>query len=789
MTSISKDEILNDYELAWASRHGSLIGRREVLTGKAKFGIFGDGKELAQIALAKALLPGDWRSGYYRDQTMMMALKACDLDTFFAQLYADPNPEHEPASAGRQMNSHFATHLLSETGEWKDQLKQFNSSSDISPTAGQMARLVGLAYASKLYRNQKSLAHLSKFSKNGDEVAVGTIGNASTSEGQFWEAMNAAGVLRIPLAMVVWDDGYGISVPQEYHTTKGSISDLMSGFVLDNKERPKQFSPGIRIKKMKGWNYQELVEGFSEGIKQIRMDHLPCLFHIVEMTQPQGHSTSGSHERYKSKERLQMEVDLDCLHKFRQWILEQKIASSEELDEKESLALSQAEAAKTKAWTRFLQPIQSDRERLNDILQEVSSNSEAALPYVQELKALPSLNRRSIHSIARRALIKLTSNAQVDVSPLRRFVDSYAIENRKRFNSYLHVEGERSPLRVQAVEATYDTPAKEVDGRQIIHDLFDELLASDPRIFVIGEDVGRIGGVNAEFEGLQEKYGELRVTDTGIREATIVGQGIGAALRGLRPVVEIQYLDYVLYALQTMSDDLASLHYRTAGKQASPLIILTRGHRLEGIWHTGSPLGTIINSVRGIHVCVPRNLVQAAGFYNTLLEGDDPGLVIEVLNGYRVKEKLPNNLRQLRTPLGVPEVLKQGEHLTLVTYGACVRIAEDACRFLETLGISVELIDIQCLLPFDRYQKCKESIQKTNLLMILDEDVPGGASAYILREILETQGAFEYLDGAPRVLSAQAHRGAYASDGDYYSKPNAEDIIELALEMIKERRA
>lgn len=779
-----QEEIIADYKLALLSRQASIIGRREVLTGKAKFGIFGDGKELAQIAMAKAFQHGDWRSGYYRDQTFMFATGTSDVKKFFAQLYADTNIEHEPASGGRQMNGHFATRYIAPDGEWLNQTEMYNSSADISPTGGQMARLLGLAYASKLYRQNKALHKWSEFSHKGNEVAFGTIGNASTSEGVFWETLNAAGVLQVPMAVSVWDDGYGISVPNSYQMTKGSISEIIKGF------QHTDVAPGIDIYVVNGWDYQALVETYRKGIEKCRRDHVPCLFHVVEIAQPQGHSTSGSHERYKTQERLKYEEQIDCLARMRSWMIAEGISDAASLDAMELQAKQDAENMRQAAWDDFLAPIEKERATLLNILSKLNEQSgeiDAVTKTARDLQRLPVLNRRSLHAAARRLLTELRHDSNDHKEALRDFVYNYHKENEARYSSHVTAQTSRSPLRVQEVAAEYGSTPQKVDGRQVIHKLFDGLLGKNPRMFVIGEDVGKLGGVNAEFEGMNEKYGELRVTDTGIREATILGQGIGAAMRGLRPVVEIQYLDYLLYAYQTLSDDLATLHYRTAGQQIAPVIILTRGHRLEGIWHTGSPMGMIINGIRGVHVCVPRNMVQAAGFYNTLLEGDDPGMVIEVLNGYRVKEELPTNLAEIRVPLGVPEVVIAGTDVTVVTYGACVRLAEEAAKLLSDVGINMELIDARCLLPFDRFNMIGASVQKTNALLCLDEDVPGGATAYMLQDVMERQRAYEYLDAAPRTLTAKAHRGAYASDGDYYSKPSVEDIFETVYEMMRER--
>ena len=782
--SWNKDQVLKDFVIACQSRYASLIGRKEVLSGKAKFGIFGDGKEIAQVAMARAFQKGDWRSGYYRDQTVMMALGELTLKQFFAQLFADTDVKNEPASAGRQMNNHFSTRLISDTGEWLDQLAQPNTSSDISPTAGQMARLVGLGYASKLYRGNKRLHDASKFSRTGNEIAFGTIGNASTAEGLFWEAMNACGVLQVPVLMSVWDDAYGISVHAKYQTTKESISKIMAGFDYDRELK------GIAIHVVKGWDYAELVKTYQAAAKACREEHIPQLVHVIEMTQPQGHSTSGSHERYKSKDRLKWEDDFDCITRFRAWIIESKLATEKELATLETEAQKAAEEAKSEAWMEYLRPLETERSDAITLLENLGAKTgrqDLCSKAIQELQRSPTLFRRNIQSGLKRLLFQMTDVDHDAKLPLIRFIERYESINQRLYSSHLLSETSNSPVLVSEIPPTYSATSEKVDGRQVIQKFFEKAIARDPRIFICGEDVGQLGGVNLEFEGLQDKFGELHITDTGIREATILGQGIGAAMRGLRPIADIQYLDYLLYCFQGMSDDLATLHYRSAGGQIAPVIVRTKGHRLEGIWHTGSPMGTIINGIRGMHVCVPRNMVQAAGMYNTLLKGDDPALVIEVLNGYRIKETMPDNIGEYTVPIGVPEVLSEGTDVTLVTYGACIRVAQEAMKLLESVGISVELVDAQTLLPFDRFHKIRDSVAKTNALVCLDEDVPGGAAAYMLQQILEDQKAYELLDAPPRTLSAKAHRSAYASDGDYYSKPNAEDIFELIYDMMRER--
>lgn len=776
---LSSEIVLRDYKIAYSSRFASLLGRKEVLNGRAKFGIFGDGKEVAQLAMAHAFKNGDWRSGYYRDQTFMFAIGATQVREFFSQLYADPDLRHDPASGGRQMNAHFSTAYIDENGKWMEQVSRKNSSSDISPTGGQMARLLGLAYASKLYKQSQTLSlhpQSSLFSRQGQEVAFGTIGNASTSEGVFWEALNAAGVLQIPMALSVWDDGYGISVPSRYQTTKESISELTSGF--KSSDTYKAFD----IYTVCGYDYEALVMTYIKAIETCRRTHSPCLIHVKDLTQPQGHSTSGSHERYKSKERLQYEESIDCNKKMREWILAQKISSADKLDEIEKEAEKEVEQARSEAWELFQKPIDKDRQDLLSIL--VGIDKEELFGICDELRSASPISRKQIFSTIEKAMFILGSSKDTEI--LLPFYQQLSKQNKQFYNSALYSQ-HRSPLSGLMVPISYPEKPLKVDGRQIIQKYFEIKLADDPRIFIVGEDVGKLGGVNLEFEGLNEKFGELRVTDTGIREATILGQGIGAAMRGLRPVVDIQYLDYLLYALQGLSDDLATLQYRTVGTQTAPVIVRTKGHRLEGIWHTGSPMGMLLGSIRGVHLCVPRNCTQAVGMYQTLLAGDDPGLVIEVLNGYRVKEDLPSNLGVYTIPLGVCEILKTGSDLTLVTYGACVRVAEQAILELDLMGISVELVDVQTLLPFDLNQSIRASIEKTHAVLFFDEDVSGGATAYMMQKVLEEQNAYDYLDAAPQTLSAQDHRSAYGSDGDYFSKPNVETLVKKIYGLMRER--
>ncbi len=795
-------EILRDYELVVLSREASLIGRKEVLGGKAKFGIFGDGKELAQVCMAKQFRHGDWRSGYYRDMTFMFAIGELTVQQWFAQLYAHASLEHEPASAGRQMNGHFATRSLDARGEWKDLTAQYNSSPDISPTAGQMPRLLGLAQASKVFRNNPALHGYTHLSDQGDEVAFGTIGDASTSEGHFWETLNAAGVLQVPLAMSVWDDGWGISVSKAYQTTKGSISTLLQGFQKEENPTP-DGTPGngIRIYKTKGWDYAHLNKTYEEAIARCREEHVPCLIHVEEVTQPQGHSTSGSHERYKSSVndwirdkdgRPLEEVPLlewykvyDCNVKFREWILNFKpggspIATNEELEAIERKAKADARAAQKAAWAAFSNEIKGE---LNEVLPLI----EAVDPAIAaELKSEMAPGRREVVSAARRALMaSRDAGSEPGMTALQAWVHRAMAANAERYGSHLYSESAKSCLNVPEVPVRYDSD-EQVDGRIIIRDNFAALFEQEPLLLTFGEDTGKIGDVNQGMEGMQARFGELRVSDTGIREATILGQGLGMALRGLRPMAEIQYLDYLLYCLQGLSDDLATVQWRTRGGQKAPLIVRTRGHRLEGVWHSGSPMGMILSSVRGMVVCTPRNMQQAAGMYNTLLQSDDPALVIECLNGYRSKERLPSNLGAYTVPIGIAEVVREGTDLTLLSYGSTFTLCAKACETLADLGISVELIDARTLLPFDRTQLCVASLQKTNRLLVVDEDVPGGASAYLLREVLEVQGGYRWLDAAPATLTAKAHRPAYGSDGDYFSKPSIEDIVEKVVEVVRE---
>ncbi|MFH0841110.1 MAG: thiamine pyrophosphate-dependent enzyme [Bacteroidota bacterium] len=786
---MNKENILADFRLANLSRSLSIIGRREVLSGKAKFGIFGDGKEIIQIALAKQFRDGDWRSGYYRDQTWMMAMGLYSSVEFFHQLYGNTDREINPGSGGRVFNNHFSVPNINPDGTWRNLTKQKNSSSDISPTAGQMPRLLGLAYASKLFRQNKDLHQYKTLSIKGNEVAFGSIGDASTSEGHFWETMNAAGVLQVPMAVSVYDDGYGISVPKKYQTTKGSISDILKGFEKENDR------PGIIIYKGKGWDYPGLIKMYEEGIEICRRDHVPVLFHIEEVTQPLGHSTSGSHERYKTEERLKWEVEYDPIRKMREWIIHQKIATSEELDRVASEAEEEAKESRKKAWNIFQSPIKIERDALVKIIRSRSCSChedvrEATVNDITEdLTKVISPIRKDNFMAARKILRNVceTCNRADNLKEelhgwLRRNYQDASVS----YNSFLYNETSSSVMNVEPVPPVWSESSPEVPGRQILRDNYDKLFSKYPLLVTFGEDTGGIGGVNQSLEGLQKKFGELRITDTGIREATILGQGIGLALRGMRPIAEIQYLDYLMYAIQVLSDDLATTHYRTAGRMIAPLIISTRGHRLEGIWHSGSPMSMLVNSVRGVYVCVPRDMTRAAGFYNTLLEGSDPAIVVEPLNGYRLKEKMPDNIGEFRLPLGVPEILSRGTDLTLVTYGSTVRIAREAVRQLAAHGISVELIDVQTLVPFDTGKTILESLKKTSRVLFLDEDVPGGTTAFMMQEVLERQGGWNFLDSPPRTLTAKEHRPAYTTDGDYFSKPSAEDIFDAVYDMMRE---
>ncbi len=781
----NKEEVLNDFRVACVSREASLLGRREVLTGKAKFGIFGDGKEIPQLAMAKVFKQGDWRSGYYRDQTFMMAAGIFTPEEFFAQLYGDTDQQFNPGTVGRLMNNHFATRFINDDGSWLDQTKLKNSSADISPTAGQMPRLLGLAYASKFYRNNPDHKEMKQFSIEGNEVAFGTIGDSSTSEGVFWETMNAAGVLQVPLAMSVWDDDYGISVSKEFQTIKSSISEALDGF-KSSKEKP-----GFLIYTVKGWDYPELCRVYEEGIRVCREQHVPVLFHVTELTQPQGHSTSGSHERYKSKERLEWEKEFDGIKKMREWIISEKIAGENELDTIAKEAVKTVRNARRKAWDNFMAPLKTMREdflNMVDISTCNCSKTNRISALKEDLAKLGDPIRKDTMSQAKRTLRLICNSCSNPENSLKtnvtKWFDENFRDNQQRFGSHLYSSDARSALNVEPVPPEYDDDTRSIPGREILRDNFDYIFQNDARVIAFGEDVGKIGGVNQTYEGLQKKYGEHRIFDTGIREATIVGQGLGMAMRGLRPIAEVQYFDYLLYALQVMSDDLATLYYRTKGGQKAPLIVSTRGHRLEGIWHSGSPLSMVINSIRGVHVLAPRNMTQAAGFYNTILASDDPALIIEPLNGYRLREKVPSNTGKFKVPIGVPEILKQGTDVTLVTYGSCVRIAQDAAEQLQDFRIDVELIDVQTLLPFDIHHTIVESLKKTNKVVFFDEDVPGGATAFMMQKVLEEQKGFFYLDAEPKTVTAREHRPAYSTDGDYFSNPNAEDVFDTIYNLM-----
>ncbi|KJD34869.1 transketolase [Tamlana sedimentorum] len=777
-----KIEVLADYKIAVESRECSLLGRREVLTGKAKFGIFGDGKEVPQLAMAKAFQKGDWRSGYYRDQTFMMAIGEFTKEHFFAGLYADTDIKNEPMSAGRQMGGHFVTHSLDDNGNWKNLTKQYNSSADISPTAAQMPRLLGLAQASKIFRNVDGI-NKSKFSNNGNEVAWGTIGNASTSEGLFFETVNAAGVLQVPMVISIWDDEYGISVHAKHQTTKENISEILKGFQRDKNHK------GYEIFRVKGWDYANLVETYQEAGAIAREEHVPVIIHVTELTQPQGHSTSGSHERYKSPERLTWEKEHDCILKMREWIIESGIATEEDLVKIERNAKREVREAKKNTWNTFLQPIAKERIELISILKSIETKSTNGV-FIGKLKnsleAIDEPTRKDILSHGRKALRYVLNETFDEKTKLQLWINQIFENVQPKFSSHLFSETERANSRIKEIKPTYNEDAELVDGRIILRDNFDAIFSNIPEALVFGEDSGNIGDVNQGLEGLQEKYGELRIADAGIREATIIGQGIGMSLRGLRPIAEIQYLDYILYAIQIISDDLATTHYRTVGKQKAPLIIRTRGHRLEGIWHSGSPMGGILHLTRGVNVLVPRNMTKAAGFYNTLMQGNDPAIIIECLNGYRLKEKMPNNLGALKTPIGVVETVREGKDITVVSYGSTLRIVEQVAKELIAVGINIEIIDVQSLFPFDLNHDIVKSVEKTNRLIIVDEDVPGGASAYILNEVLNVQNAYQFLDSAPKTLSAKEHRPAYGNDGDYFSKPSAEDIFEAIYNIMHE---
>ncbi len=784
----TKESILRDYRIAYQSRQTSLLGRREVLTGKAKFGIFGDGKEVAQLALARAFRKGDFRSGYYRDQTLMMALGLLTVEEFFAQLYADPDVIREPCSAGRSMTAHFSTCMLESDGAFRRLVDLYNSSADVSPTGSQMPRLVGLAYASKLYREIPGLLEveeLRNFSRNGDEIAWGTIGNASCAEGLFWEAINAVGVLQSPMVMSIWDDGYGISVPNEFQITKGDLSEVLSGF-----RRAPGTRQGYDLYTVKGWDYPVLCETYLNAAQIVRKEHVPAIVHVIEVTQPQGHSTSGSHERYKSKERLEWEAEFDGLHKMRQWMIDQGIATAEELEALEEEDRRTVRDAQRRAWDSFRSPIEEERRLVVGLLEELAQGAKAGADEVrkvaQEIQRQQTPGRRDFFAGIQTALVAVRGEEAPAARKLLDWKREQMPVNQERYSSNLYSNSANAALKIPVVDPVYNDDSRVLNGFEVLTACFDAALQRYPNLIAMGEDVGQLGDVNQGFAGMQAKYGELRVSDTGIREATIIGQAIGMAMRGLRPIAEIQYLDYLLYALQIMSDDLATLQYRTKGRQKAPVIVRTRGHRLEGIWHAGSPMAGILNLLRGMYVCVPRDMTRAAGFYNTLLKSDDTALVVEVLNGYRIKERLPENVGDFTVPLGVPEVLREGKDVTVVTYGACCRIALETAERLSQVGIEAEVIDIQTLLPFDLQSRIVESVKKTNRVVFLDEDVPGGGTAYMLQQVVEKQGAYFWLDSEPRTITAKDHRPAYGSDGDYFSKPNREQVFEVIYELMNE---
>lgn len=782
---LEKEEIIKDYRLAYQSRQASLIGRREVLSGKAKFGIFGDGKELANLAIARAFQKGDWRSGYYRDQTWMFMLGVMNIQEFFAQLYAHADVSHESNTGGRSMNAHFASRYVNPDGSWKNQTEMYNTSADVSPTGTQMPRTVGLAYASVLYRQLEELKGFTQFSKNGNEVTFASIGNASTAEGMFWESVNAIGVLQAPAVITVYDDGYGISVPNQFQMVKENIHEILQGFQREPCPEP-ECQRGYELFQVRGWDYPVLLETYQNATEIARQFHIPALVHVYDVTQPQGHSTSGSHERYKSSERLKWEQEYDCIRKMREWMIEKGVATEVELAALEQEDKAFVESIRKQAWEAYLAPILQERGQVMDILDEIAGSSSHATELEQirdRLAAVPAPLRRDIHGAAHEALRVLRLEANPSRQVLVQWKNEQEEINTERYGSHLHTG---RALAVREVKPVFTDSSPTVMGFEVMNAAFDAILGRDPRVIAFGEDVGFLGDVNQGFKGMQEKYGALRVTDTGIREVTILGQAIGMAMRGLRPICEIQYLDYLLYALQIMSDDLASLHWRTVGGQSAPVIVRTRGHRLEGIWHAGSPMAGIIHILRGMNVLVPRDMTRAAGFYNTLLKADEPAVIVEVLNGYRIKERLPDNVSEFTVPLGVPDVIRPGSDITVVTYGACCRIAQDASGKLSKAGIDVEIVDVQSLLPFDVHGRIVESLKKTNRILFLDEDVPGGATAYMLQEVIEKQGGYYHLDSEPRTLSAKAHRPAYGSDGDYWSKPNAESVFDAVYEMMNE---
>lgn len=778
-----REEVLNDYAHACLSREASLLGRKEVLTGKAKFGIFGDGKEVAQVAAAKFFKPGDFLSGYYRDQTFAFATGIATVEEFFSQLYADPNPEHDPHSAGRQMNSHFASRFVGEDGEWLDLVNRKNITSGMAPTAAQMPRTVGLALASKLFRQEKLLKPFTHLSDNGNEICFCTIGDASTSEGHFWETINAAGVLQIPAAFFVWDDGYGISVPRSYQTTKGSISEALKGF------QKKEGTNGVDIYKVKAWDYAGMCEVFEAAFQKIRDTHIPALFHVEEVTQPQGHSTSGSHERYKTPERLAWEREWDGNRKMRDWLLDNELATEDELHTVEVNAKELVRNSRNQAWSKYFAPIEKQVEQTHQWLDALISETGDEAGTLASIKSRLQQNREPNRKDVLGTLYEAMDAAPqaYSVPALREFYESLRAEGYRFYEKYLYSEAPTSPMQITGTEAEYTDESPMVNGYEVLNRYFDTLFANNPKVIAFGEDVGKIGDVNQGFAGLQAKHGENRIFDCGIRELTIMGQGIGLAMRGLRPIAEIQYIDYLLYGLQPLSDDAATLHWRSMGRQAAPLIVRTRGHRLEGIWHSGSPMSLMLSSLRGMHICVPRNMVQAVGMYNTLLSGNDPGIIVECLNGYRLKEKLPANLLTYQVPLGVPEVIREGSDVTIVSYGSTLRIVQEAAEQLQQRNtISCEIVDVQTLLPFDRHHIILQSLKKTNRILFVDEDLPGGAAAYMFSKVMEEQGGYRWLDTAPRTITGKAHRPSYGSDGDYFSKPNLEEIVEVVKSMMRE---
>ena len=777
-----KKSIIDDFKIAYKSRQASLLGRKEVLSGKGSFGIFGDGKELAQIGMAKVFKNGDFRSGYYRDQTFMMSINELTVQQMFAGLYGHADIKQEPHSGGRNMVNHFGTKSVNEDGSWRNLMNQKNSSSDLAPTASQMPRLVGLGLASKLYRQNKKYQN-KNFSNKGNEVAFGTIGNASTAEGNFFESFNAIGVLGVPVIISVWDDDYGISVHNKDQITKENISEILKGFQKEKNTN------GFEILKVKGWDYPSIIETYNKAEKIAREKHIPVLIHVYEVTQPQGHSTSGSHERYKDKKRLKWEKDFDCINRMEQWMKESNIITDKKLEKIKEEIAEEVKEAKKRAWNNYQNPIKQELEKLEEIIIKIAQQSqhrEEIKKISENLKLEKRLNPHTKNILlSAEKVLRITKNENLSTkNELKSFIDKTKYENKEKYNSELYSENEFSAIKIK--EVSVEKSEQEVDGRIILRENFDQILKNKNEVVIFGEDSGKIGGVNQGLEGLQQKYGELRVSDTGIREETILGQAIGLAMRGFRPIAEIQYLDYLLYCYQTLSDDLATLRYRSKGQQKAPVIIRTRGHRLEGIWHSGSPMGMILNGIKGVYLLVPRDMTKAAGFYNTMLESDDPAIIIECLNGYRSKENMPNNLEKIRTPLGIPEITKNGADVTLVTYGSTWKIVMEAAVELEKLNISAEVIDIQTLIPFDINYKILESLKKTNRIIFIDEDVPGGATSFMMQQVIEKQNGYKYLDSKPTTITAKDHRPAYGTDGDFFSKPNINDIINSVYELMSE---